>query len=366
MADRVRLVLEQQPVSASAPCRVDVGGTLDIGVFYRLLPHLSPATFNIALDLRTSVRILPYTAGFVRVSSRGFAPAEYPLDEMPYNHPLGLMFALAAHFRIGGIHINIDSPSPPRSALGGSSAAAVALTAAFGHLMERSGKSGIDPEKIPVLAHAIEECTAGLACGCQDQLAAAYGGVNAWYWKGGGGGTRYERRRLLDPKDAGWLNARILVAYCGIPHHSTDINGEWIRRFLDGTHRRQWVDIVKCTNGFIRAFAEKDVSSAVEYMNRETAFRREMTPGVIDGLGGKLVASAQENGCAGRFAGAGGGGCIWALGEPECIFVLQPVWKNLLEGRKGAVLLDAAVDMRGVALHGCPDGWKREAGSPEK
>ena len=48
-----------------------------------------------------------------------------------FEHPMGLMFAIAAYFRAGGIHIQIESASPPRSALGGSSAAAVALVAAL-------------------------------------------------------------------------------------------------------------------------------------------------------------------------------------------------------------------------------------------
>jgi len=48
--------LESEPIEASAPCRIDMGGTLDIATFSYPLRHLAPATFNIALDLRTRVR----------------------------------------------------------------------------------------------------------------------------------------------------------------------------------------------------------------------------------------------------------------------------------------------------------------------
>ncbi len=348
MEKKLRQILEEKPVTASAPCRVDLGGTIDIAVFYYPLSYLEPVTFNIALDMRTHVRIVPYKPGLVKISSAGFLPAEFHIDAIPFSHPMGLLFAIAAYFRIDGIHIEIASSSPPKSALGGSSSAAVAVIAAFDRLLTRSGKSEINLIKIPELAHAIEESTAGVACGCQDQMAATWGGVNAWYWKGHGAIPWFDRKKLLDKKDADWLNDRMLVAYCGVQHDSSDINSQWIRGFIDATWRMEWVEIVNCTKRFIRAFTEKDVSIAVECMNRETAIRQEMTPGVLDVVGENLVAAARNNHCAARFAGAGGGGCIWAFGEPDRISVLKSAWEGVLDARTDARLLDTSVDTDGV------------------
>ena len=100
--NRIQKKLENRPVTASAPCRVDMGGTLDISTFYNAFRYLDPCTFNIALDLRTRVTLLPYRAGRVKVSSRGFPAAEFLMDQTPFNHPLGLMFAVAAYFRAAG------------------------------------------------------------------------------------------------------------------------------------------------------------------------------------------------------------------------------------------------------------------------
>ena len=108
-----------------------MGGTLDLATFYNPLRLLEPCTFNGAIDLQTRVRLEPGEKSVVKISSRGFKSAEYSLSKAPFNHPLGLMFAIAAYFNAEGIHIIIDSASPPRSALGGSSAAAVALVTAF-------------------------------------------------------------------------------------------------------------------------------------------------------------------------------------------------------------------------------------------
>ena len=71
MTNNFQRILEKQTIEASAPCRIDMGGTLDIRTFYYQLRHLSPCTFNIAVDLRTRVRLLPYCDGRIRISSKG-------------------------------------------------------------------------------------------------------------------------------------------------------------------------------------------------------------------------------------------------------------------------------------------------------
>lgn len=351
MNNPIHDILQQQPVESSAPCRIDLGGTVDISVFYYPLSHLGPSTFNIALDMRTSARLSFHTPGFVKVTSAGFSSVEYPVDKMPFDHPLGLIFAIAAYFNIDGIHIEINSTSPPKSALGGSSVAAVAVIAAFNRLLVLSGKPGIGFDRIPVLAHAVEESIAGVPCGCQDQMAAAYGGVNAFFWQGVGSVQWFERKPLLAKEDSNWLNERILVSYCGVQHDSSTINSRWIKGFIDGSCRSQWADIIESTKSFINAFEAKDVGSAVQWMNRETRIRMGMTPDVVDGIGEKLVLTAQEIGCGARFSGAGGGGCIWAFGDPGSISTLKSGWNAILKARKDARLLDAAVDMAGVAEH---------------
>jgi len=117
MSNKLTKSLENEPIEASAPCRIDMGGTLDIPIFYYPLRHLAPCTFNVAIGLRTRVSLLPHTRGLVKISSRGFETAEFPLDSVPFNHPMGLMFATAAYFQAEGVHITIESSSPPRSAL---------------------------------------------------------------------------------------------------------------------------------------------------------------------------------------------------------------------------------------------------------
>lgn len=347
----LKAFLSSRSVEASAPCRVDMGGTLDISTFYYPLRHFNPCTFNIALNMRTTVRLSSYQDGLVRVSSKGFEPAEFPCREAPFDHPLGLIFAIAAYFDADGVHVEIESESPVRAALGGSSVAAVALIGAFSCVMERiGGYRNLYRREIAILAHALEESVAGVPCGLQDQLAAAYGGINAWHWFGRVKEAVFEKDDIFKKSDYEGVERHMLVAYCGKTHVSRDINSAWIRQFVRGETRRRWEEIIRCTQDFINAMKRQDCDGAAAAMNRETAIRLDMTPAVLNDVGRQLVAAAKANGCGARFTGAGGGGCIWAMGEEGNIDSLRPEWEKLLGGVESARLLANKIDTDGLIL----------------
>jgi D-glycero-alpha-D-manno-heptose-7-phosphate kinase len=354
MSLKLKKMLEKQPVEASAPCRIDMGGTLDIPIFYYPLRHLSPCTFNIALAHRTRVRLMPNSGNLVKISSAGFEDAEFDLGSAPFNHPLGLMFATAAYFNAEGVHIDIDSKSPPRSALGGSSSATVALIGAFLKLSEQrspAARQMLNRRKIALLAYNIEQTVAGVPCGIQDQLAAAYGGVNVWLLQTEPEHSAFRKKVAIKRQDHRKFEQHLLLAYCGMPHESKDVNGRWVKQFLSGLHRRHWVKIIDYTQTFVAALGQKDIEKAVSCMNRETDVRRQMTPDVLNDTGETLVELARKNDCGARFTGAGGGGCIWALGDIENIDRLKKVWEETLLAVKGGSLLDVKIDSKGVSIH---------------
>ncbi|MGD2185895.1 MAG: galactokinase [Desulfobacterales bacterium] len=352
MTDKLKCILEKEPIVASAPCRIDMGGTLDIRTFYYPLRHLAPCTFNIAVALRTRVRLLPYHGDLIRISSKGFKSAEFPSNRAPFAHSLGLMFAIAVYFKAANIHIQIESESPPRGALGGSSAAAVALIAAFSKLMEKTtSNKPLTRSQIAVLAHGLEESVAGVPCGFQDQLAAVYGGVNAWMWPVGIEAPQFRKKRVLPKAYHKDIEKHLLLAYCGKPHESSDINGRWVQQFLSGKFRDLWSEITLCTRQFIRAMSNRNYSQAVVLMNKETEIRKKMTPDVLDQVGSQLFDTAVLGNCGARFTGAGGGGCVWALGEIKHIDRLKPMWEDILSTENEGRLLDMKIDSRGLVVH---------------
>ena len=352
MDKQLRKILESGPIETSAPCRIDMGGTLDISTFSYPLRYLAPCTFNIALGLRTRVRLQSYSRGRIKISSRGFKDAQFSAEAAPFDHPLGLMFATAAYFNARGIHIDIDSQSPPRSALGGSSVAAVALVAAFSKLMGHDEKSvaRLNRRSIALTAYQIEQSVAGVPCGIQDQLAAAYGGVNIWHWQADAKQSVFKRQCAVRKDSHKDVERHLLIAYCGQPHASKDINGQWVRQFLSGTYRGLWAEIILCTQKFASALVQRDYQQAAIQMNRETAIRRTLTPEVLDNVGEKLVDIARQNNCGARFTGAGGGGCLWAVGEIENIDRLRPLWEKTISAREEAALLDVKIDSKGLVV----------------
>lgn len=351
MTIELKRLLERGPIKTSAPCRVDMGGTLDLPVFFYQLRRYNPCTVNLALSKRTHVQLLPYRDGRVKISSKGFKPADFAAEKAAFDHPLGLMFAVASFFNAGGVHIQIESQSPPRSALGGSSAAAVALVAAFSKATSAISSKSPARKKCALLAQVIEETVAGVQCGYQDQLAAAYGGVNIWQWLAGHRRNVFSRKTVLNSSQARAAQDNILVAFCGVPHQSYSVNRIWVNQFVSGKFRDHWKEIITCTREFSSALEKLDFSKAAFYMNRETAIRRKLTPNVLDDLGKKLVLAARKNGCGARFAGAGAGGCLWALGEVENIRSLNEIWQRLLNSRKTARLLDVTIDVKGLVFH---------------
>ena len=343
----IKPILESSTVKVSVPCRLDFGGTLDISTFYLPLCSHSPSTFNIALDMRTTVTLQPWEEGKVKISSKGFESREFPAGGAPFNQPLGLMFAVAEYFDAQGVHVHIESSSPPRSALGGSSSAATALCAAFLQVLENRA----DPARSAWIAHYIESSVAGVPCGMQDQLAAAFGGVNQWFWFLDNSRPAYRQKKLLTgPEMIRDFNAGLLVAYCGNPHVSSDINGRWVKGFIEGKNRSAFKSIVRLVDLFSEAVGARDFALAGRYMNEETRIRMDMTPDVLDETGKLLFEKACQMNVGARFTGAGGGGCIWALGEKSAVTALTPEWKKILEEEQTGELLDTEVDPAGIRL----------------
>ena len=109
-------LLAQHAVEASAPCRIDSGGTWDIKATALPMERIEPMTVNVALNLRTSVVLAPYEDGWVKISSEGFPRGEsYTKEQLPFDSPFGLFFAAVSHFGFHGLEVHIRSQSPVKN-----------------------------------------------------------------------------------------------------------------------------------------------------------------------------------------------------------------------------------------------------------
>ncbi len=349
----VREVLEKSPIKSSAPCRIDSGGTWDIKALALPLEGVSPVTVNLAIDLRTYVTLLPYKSGWVKVSSDNFDYQEaYPFAGAPFGSQFGLFFAIATFFGFHGLEIAIRSTSPVRAGLGGSSAAAVATIMALSLVKGLLHQDGLGKGDILYLAYHLEDAVNLGGCGLQDQGAAVYGGVNEWAWKYSREGRPFKRSSILDRIGQREISKRVLVAYSGRRHLSARINRLWIEQFLRGSTRTQWIELNRIVSRFALHIGEGRWTEAAGELRKEVALRREITPQAFTPVITRLILEAERAGCGARFAGAGGGGSVWALGQVDDIRELREVWAHILKRTKKGAILDCAVDPVGVREEG--------------
>jgi D-glycero-alpha-D-manno-heptose-7-phosphate kinase len=342
-------LLEDNPIRSSAPCRIDSGGTWDIEALALPLEGAEPTTVNLALNLRTYITVLPYKSGWVKVSSGDFhAPETYPLDRVPFNSQFGLIFAVASFFGFHGLEIAIRSVSPVKAGLGGSSTAAVAVIKAFSLVNALLREKELGKGDILHLAFHLEDAVNMGMCGIQDQGASVYGGVNKWVWNYSRKARPFRRQSLLDAMGQRELSKRILVAYSGSTHLSAKINRLWIEEFLKGNTRYSWIELNGIVKRFARHLQERQWKAGAEELRNEVAIRKEITPQAFTPIMIRLIQEAEERGCGARFAGAGGGGTVWALGEIDNIQGLRERWAALLKGTQKGKILDCAVDPIGV------------------
>ena len=345
----LKKILERSPVEASAPCRIDSGGTWDIKALALPMAPVRPVTLNIAITLRTKVSLTPFTEGKVKISSHGFShEEEYPAETFRFDTPFGLFFAALAHFACHGVAVHIQTATPVKAALGGSSTALVALIKALSKAAARLGKPQLTRKEILHLGYHLEDAVSAGKCGLQDQAAAVYGGVNRWIWQYESTKCVFCRQPLLNRSGQKELSEHLLLAYSGTSHVSTRMNQAWIKNFLSGKTRAGWVkvnDVVKNLGGLIE---KKAWSEAADLLREEMAVRREITPDALIPVTERLIRQAEEAGCGARFTGAGAGGSVWALGEKQRIDKLRTLWGDTLRSVKGAGLLKCEADPKGV------------------
>ena len=340
-----------KPITASAPCRIDSGGTWDIKTLALPLEGVDPITVNLAINLRTYVTLLPYKSGWVKISSDNFDTQEaYPFDKTPFNSQFGLFFAIASFFRFHGLEIEIRSTSPVNAGLGGSSTAAVATITAFSVVKSLLNENGIKKGDILHLAYHLEDAVNGGMCGLQDQGAAVFGGVNKWSWNYSQRERPFKRESILDKSGQKEISERILVAYSGRRHLSARINRLWIEKFLQGETRSGWIEVNRIVNRFASHIKERRWNKGAQELIHEIAIRKKITPEAFTPTITKLIKESENAGCGARFTGAGGGGTVWALGEIDTIQSLKEIWTHILKGTKKGGILECAVDPIGARV----------------
>lgn len=209
---------------------------------------------------------------------------------------------------------------PAGSGLGASSALTVALIEAFTHAMQLP----LGPYDIARLAFHIERVELGLMGGMQDQYAAAFGGFNFIEFLQGNAGVIVNPLRLR--RD--YLNefeSSLVICFSGQSRESADIIKQQVgglREMNDATLAAMH-EIKQDAHRMKVGILSGDMRAMAEVLRSSWLSKKRTAPSVSNSTVERLLEVAMESGAwAGKVSGAGGGGFIMLLIDPEFRFGL--------------------------------------------
>jgi D-glycero-alpha-D-manno-heptose-7-phosphate kinase len=331
-------------IESKAPTRVDfAGSTLDIWPLY--LFHPGSVTLNAAISRYASCVIRTHAPWDERIKlvsrdiKREESFASYAALVKTKRYKLPLLAEIVKFFQPqGGFTLTTDSEAPSGAGIGGSSAMAVAICAALDRYTG-AGKSKVDWIHISRDAEAI---VINVPTGTQDHYPPAFGGAAAIELPPGGE-HRVELRVNLDE-----LERRIVVCYTGKPRQHGINNWEVFKAQIGGKRAVQnsLERISEVAQKMRFAMEKPDWHEAGRLMREEWSFRKRNLPTISTKTIDRVVDGARRNGAlAGKVCGAGGGGCVVLLIEPDA---RTRVESAIVEA--GGEVLPVTIDRQGVQV----------------
>jgi D-glycero-alpha-D-manno-heptose-7-phosphate kinase len=238
----------------------------------------------------------------------------------------------------GGLTVTTNSESPAGAGISGSSALLISTVSAFNKLCDT--KHHI--ETVREIAQNIEAQIIQVPTGCQDYYPAMYGGVSAINLTPSG------LHRVGLPVDLAELNRRFVLAYTGKPRFSGINNWEVTKLHIDGDKKvfRNFAKIAAIAHAMRGALHANDWPEIARLLREEWSFRKTNAPSISTPLIDSLIAATRRKGAlAGKVCGAGGGGCVVILCEPDSRERVAQAARAA-----GAQVLDTHVAPKGVQV----------------
>ncbi len=331
-------------IESKAPTRVDLAGaTLDIWPLY--LFHPGALTVNAAISRYAScvIETNPSSNAQIKLVSRD-TKREETFSSLAAlgkagRYRLPLLAEIVKFFQPqGGFTLTTDSEAPAGAGIGGSSAMAVAICAALDRFTG-AGKSKEDWIHISRDAEAVVIC---VPTGTQDHYPPAFGGAAAIELPAGGE-HRVELRLNLDE-----LERRIVVCYTGKPRQHGINNWEVFKAHINGKRAvRNGMEKISQVAQLLRVALEAaDWDEAGRLMREEWFFRKRNLPTISTKLVDRVIDDSRRKGAlAGKVCGAGGGGCVVLLIEPDARAKVETAIRAA-----GAEVLPVKIDRQGVQV----------------
>mgnify|MGYP005843862941 CR=1 FL=1 len=330
-------------VTARVPMRIDLaGGTLDVYPLY--LFEGGGLTVNAAIDTYAYVAVATRDDARIIIRSEDLGLAEElpSLEEMTWGGALELAKRALHYYRPEmGLEISLRSQAPQGSGIGASSALLMALS----HCLNQVTARGLSSAEIIDIGANIEAQVIGIPTGKQDYFPPIYGGVCAMWFDVDG--WRFESLSAAQPL-VEMLNARLIVSYTGIPHSSAITNWAMLKRYIEkeGDTVARMREIKAIAQEMRDCLLRGDMDALAQLLEAEWRLRKGLAAGVTTSKVDAIMAAAITAGArANKICGAGGGGCMITIAEPEA---LPAVRRALAEA--GAEVMATHIVPKGLVL----------------
>ena len=298
-------------VTVTAPVRIaDLGGWTDTWFAgHGAVCHLAVAP---GVEVRLSARPADDGPELV-VEAHDFEERYVLPDAGAFERRHGLLAAAIGAARRApdhAYHVHLTSGVPPGASTGTSAAVVVAILAAFD---EMAGEP-VSRADLARRAHAVEVQSLGQESGVQDQIAAAYGGVNFIEM------PRYPDTIIeplrLDAATREALDEQLLLVYLGEAHDSSAVHREVIASIeAGGMHRRVLDGLRSLARQGRAALLAGDLAAYGRTLAANCDQQAALHPSLVSDVAARVIGAARMHGAAGwKVNGAGGhGGSVTLL-----------------------------------------------------
>ena len=209
-----------------------------------------------------------------------------------------------------GVEIHTDTDLPSRSGMGSSSAFTVGLL----HAVHALHGQMVSKHQLAMEGIHVEQTLLKETVGSQDQVMAAYGGLNHVQFFPSGEisvqpiGLRADRLALF--------NAHIMLFYTGIKRTASQVASTYV---CDIDHRRRELRVIKdlVKEGVSILSEDRDISVFGKLLDEAWQAKRNLSPLVSNADVDAIYAAARAAGAlGGKLLGAGGGGFRCCLFPP--------------------------------------------------
>ncbi|MFC1711994.1 hypothetical protein ACFLZ1_05465 [Patescibacteria group bacterium] len=302
-------------IITQAPTRIGlIGGGTDLNPF---ASEFGGKILSFAINLRHSVILEPLKGSKMYLESLEVKTTKDLSKKIVYGveKKLDLLYAIINYFKPlipSGFRLEAKLDGENFGGLGSSGAAAVSIIGAFSKWLKRD----LSRMEMAYLAWRIEVDELGWICGKQDQLAAAFGGINLLTFgaKDSAGVIPLSLSNELIEKIKKWT----VLFNIGGNRHSTNMQKNLTKGMIQNDKIKALIDLRENVDETVIALKNQDFLTVGKLLDKSWELKKKSNPAIAGSRINNLYSLAKKTGVlGGKMMGAGAGGHMFFFCPPE-------------------------------------------------